>query len=195
MKKIKLYYLVSDIRKEIGGKAFSTINLCNSISHLIYLELLCVRHNFDLKKINFKLKMFKHFAQNPFYFSFGLFRYLKNNINNGDIIHSRGLWHFSNVLPFFIKKIKKIKFVSSPLGMLNEYALNESKFKKTIAFHFLFQKNALNHTDYFHATSEKELNEIRKNGYNQPVVIIPESVDETILFNILTHFSAFVIDF
>ena len=66
----------------------------------------------------------------------------------------------------------QLKLVTAPRGTLASWSLAKGKWKKRI-FGTLFQYPALRLTDMFHATSEKEYEEIRALGYRQPVAIVP----------------------
>ena len=60
--------------------------------------------------------------------------------------------------------------------MLEEWSLNQSKFKKLVALKF-FQRKDLQHAACIHVTSEMEMNSIRKMGLKNPVAIIPNGVN------------------
>ena len=100
-----------------------------------------------------------------------------------DILHGNGLWMMPNVYPAWVvrrlrrgKLNPRLKLVTSPRGALAPWSLAKGKWKKRI-FGALFQYPALRQTDMFHATSEKEYEEIRAEGYRQPVAIVPIGMD------------------
>jgi glycosyltransferase involved in cell wall biosynthesis len=66
--------------------------------------------------------------------------------------------------------------VLSARGMLEPWALNHKRLKKWLAWH-LYQKKDLVRVNAFHATSFQEMNSIRKLGFNQPVIVLPNGVD------------------
>ena len=100
-----------------------------------------------------------------------------------DILHGNGLWMMPNVYPaWVVRRLRRrnlnprLKLVTSPRGALAQWSLAKGKWKKRI-FGALLQYPALRQTDMFHATSEKEYEEIREQGYSQPVAIgmdVPE---------------------
>ena len=100
-----------------------------------------------------------------------------------DILHGNGLWMMPNVYPaWVVRRLRRrnlnprLKLVTSPRGALAPWSLAKGKWKKRI-FGALFQYPALRQTDMFHATSEKEYEEIRAQGYRQPVAIVPIGMD------------------
>lgn len=100
-----------------------------------------------------------------------------------DVFHTNGVWLMPNVYPgWVVDSMRKAgamripKFVLSPHGMLSEWAIQNSRFKKQI-FNLLFQKKALELVDMFFATSEKEYREIRALGWRQPIAVIPIGMD------------------
>ena len=100
-----------------------------------------------------------------------------------DILHGNGLWMMPNVYPaWVVRRLRRrnlnprLRLVTSPRGALAPWSLAKGKWKKRI-FGSLFQYPALRQTDMFHATSEKEYEEIRAAGYRQPVAIVPIGMD------------------
>lgn len=93
-----------------------------------------------------------------------------------EIIHNNSLWMMPNIYPYWAARGTTCKIVTSPHGTLSAWALSRGRWKKKV-FGFLFQYPALQSTDMWHATSEKEYNEIRAAGYRQPVAIIPIGMD------------------
>ncbi len=112
-----------------------------------------------------------------------MFSGLMGAARTAEIIHNNSLWMMPNVYPSWVvrrlrqrKETPHIKLVTSPRGTLARWSLAKGKWKKRI-FGALFQYPALRLTDMFHATSEKEYEEIREQGYKQPVVIVPIGMD------------------
>jgi len=96
--------------------------------------------------------------------------------NRANIIHNNSLWMMPNLYPYWAARGKPVKVVTSPHGTLSPWALKRGRLKKKI-FGALLQYPALRRTDMWHATCEKEYNEIRAAGYRQPVAIIPIGMD------------------
>ncbi len=115
--------------------------------------------------------------------SSAMFSGLLEAARTAEIIHNNSLWMMPNVYPSWVvrrlrqgKETPHIKLVTSPRGTLARWSLAKGKWKKRI-FGALFQYPALRLTDMFHATSEKEYEEIREQGYKQPVAIVPIGMD------------------
>lgn len=93
-----------------------------------------------------------------------------------DIVHVNGIWN-PQIWIFHQAAISLgIKVVLSPHGMLEPYILNRHPLKKKIAL-ALYQHKAIQSADFLHATADSELINIRKLGYKQSVVVIPNGVD------------------
>ncbi len=105
-----------------------------------------------------------------------MMRGLKEACASADIIHNNSLWMFPNIYPGWAVRETKCKLVTAPRGTLAEWSLRRSYWKKII-IGLLFQNAVLRRTDMFHATSEKEYEEIRAQGYRQPVAIVPIGMD------------------
>lgn len=101
-----------------------------------------------------------------------LFRILKVACQRADVIHSNSLWMYPNVYPAWAVKGTHCKLVTAPRGTLATWSLNRHKWRKRL-FGLYAQYAALRATDMWHATCEKEYEEIRAAGYQQPVAIVP----------------------
>lgn len=107
---------------------------------------------------------------------------LEKDIPSSDIVHSNSLWMLPNIYPGRIvgklrgKGVYLPKLVTSPHGTLANWALRRSGWKKRLIGVF-GQYAAMKATDMWHATCEKEYQEIRAQGYKQPVAIVPIGMD------------------
>jgi glycosyltransferase involved in cell wall biosynthesis len=93
-----------------------------------------------------------------------------------DLIHSHGVW-----LPFNHRVTRsalknKLPLVVAPRGMLEPWAINNSKWKKKLAW-ALYQKRDLQRATAFHATAHSEAESIRSLGFKQPIAVIPNGVE------------------
>jgi glycosyltransferase involved in cell wall biosynthesis len=125
----------------------------------------------DTKELNGISRTFK--KTNKFLFSLKFKRELKANISENSIIHLHSLWMYPSVLLLNLNKTKK---VISTHGMLDAWALNNSKTKKRISL-FLFERKNLNSADCIHALCKQEYNDIRKIAPKVPIAIIPNGIN------------------
>ena len=92
------------------------------------------------------------------------------------IVHDHAIWLANNHFVARYCRKKSITRIVSPRGMLGQWAMAHSKWKKRLAWH-LFQKRDLQSATAFHATSEQEALEIRSHGLVQPIAIVPNGVE------------------
>jgi glycosyltransferase involved in cell wall biosynthesis len=175
---MKIIHLVPSIDDEASGPSYSVVRLsselnkqkCNSYIYTLGNN----ENNHEAKIYYFKrFPIFKKFG-----FSFKLFFFLMSEAksNNKIILHSHGLWMFSNILPYFLNKIFKVKYVSSVRGTLSKWSFNNNKYRKLILWH-LIQKRVLYNSDILHATSQMEQNEIRSYGFLNKIFVSPNGMD------------------
>ena len=93
-----------------------------------------------------------------------------------DIVHVHGLW-----LPLFHASARSARqtqtaLVISPRGMLEPWALAHQRWKKRLAW-TLYQRRDLVGAALVHATSEAEVESIRRRGLRNPVGLVPNGVD------------------
>lgn len=97
------------------------------------------------------------------------------NIYNFDLMHSHGLWHVINMLGCYFFRNTGRPYIVSPHGMLDEWALNNSKIKKKFARLLVENKNISN-SSCIHALCHSEYVSIRKCGFHNPICVIPNGV-------------------
>lgn len=174
---MKVIQVVPSIGKEAAGPSYSVPGLCRGL-HLNNVEVeLHFRKLNNTPKTNYKLVEYPWYSllRNLGYCP-EMYQGLKQICKKSDIIHGNGLWMMPNVYPWWACKRTKCKLVVAPRGALADWSLKKGWLKKKI-FGWLFQNKVLRHADMFHATSEKEYEEIRALGYKQPVAIVPIGMD------------------
>ncbi len=107
-----------------------------------------------------------------------MFRWLREQCaqQHVEVLHNHGMWQMNAVYPAWVTKNTATKLVYSPRGALSEWALKHGSPVKPLFFNF-FQKPALLRADCFHATAISEYEEIRRLGFNSPVMILPNGID------------------
>jgi len=93
-----------------------------------------------------------------------------------DLVHIHALWE--PVLQRINKWAHRgnVPVVWSPHGMLTPWALNNKKWKKRLAW-WLYQKRGLAAARLLHATAASELEDIKRVGLKNDVVVVPLGVD------------------
>ena len=95
---------------------------------------------------------------------------------HASIIHDHGIWLPSNHVAAHVAARLSVPRVVSPRGMLSRWALDHRGWKKRLAWR-LYQRADLESASAFHATAEKEAEEIRALGFTQPIAVIPNGVE------------------
>jgi poly(glycerol-phosphate) alpha-glucosyltransferase len=93
-----------------------------------------------------------------------------------DIIHSHGIWTYCSIACHLYASRRKIPYIISPHGMLDPWALNNSYWKKKIAY-YLYERSHLQDAQCVRALCFSEKESFRKVGLKQPICIIPNGVD------------------
>lgn len=114
------------------------------------------------------------FGPKNFAFSPNLAKILRQK--KPDIIHQQGVWYYPSRVAYNYKQKHNTSNIISPRGMLDSWALNNSKLKKKIVGHWYEYKN-LQNADCIHALCESEYLAIRNFGLKNPVAVIPNGVN------------------
>lgn len=91
------------------------------------------------------------------------------------VIHQHGIWLSSSHEVTDLAAKSGIPHIIAPRGMLEPWAINNSKWKKKLAW-ALYQKRDLEKASAFHATAQSEAGSIRGLGFKQPIAVIPNGI-------------------
>lgn len=92
-----------------------------------------------------------------------------------ELCHQHGIWlRCSHETTTFAHR-HGIPLIIAPRGMLEPWAINNSKWKKKLAW-ALYQKHDLQKATAFHATALSEAESIRRLGFKQPIAVIPNGI-------------------
>ena len=114
-----------------------------------------------------------HFFPSPYFFS-----KLKKNNNNDFLIHQHGIFLPTSLLT--LSAGKKTKTIISPHGYLEPEKLKVSPRRKKVVL-ALFENRNLKSCDCLVACSEQEAISLRNFGLSQPIVILPNGVNESLV--------------
>jgi glycosyltransferase involved in cell wall biosynthesis len=92
------------------------------------------------------------------------------------VIHQHGIWLRSSHAVTAFAASRDVPLVVAPRGMLEPWAINNSKWIKKLAW-ALYQKRDLSRATAFHATAVSEAESIRRLGFKQPIAVIPNGVE------------------
>lgn len=92
-----------------------------------------------------------------------------------DLVHLHGLWHPWLHRQAVAARALGKKIVWSPHGMLTPWAFHYKWWKKLPAW-YLYQKNDLKKSTLIHVTAESEVEDVRRVGLMNNVVIVPLGV-------------------
>ncbi|MEP5151424.1 glycosyltransferase [Planktotalea sp.] len=108
-------------------------------------------------------------------FSNSLVKTLENN--TAQVLHTHGLWIPAvSIQSRTWRARSKGRFVLSPHGMLDPWALENAKWKKRTAM-ALFERATLQAADCLHALNRSEAQAMRALGLMQPIAVVPNGVD------------------
>ncbi|HEX9045950.1 MAG TPA: glycosyltransferase, partial [Verrucomicrobiae bacterium] len=93
-----------------------------------------------------------------------------------DITHTHGIWVYSSVVTNQYSRVRKTPYVISAHGMLDPWAIRNSRWKKVIA-HFFYEGAHLRDAGCLRALCESEARAIRQLGLKNPIAIIPNGID------------------
>lgn len=101
---------------------------------------------------------------------------LKLSKKDFDLIHLQHVWDPYIHVVAWLARLKGIPYIITPRGMLEPWIMNRNRWKKQLAM-FLYQRRDIRKAVVLHATCEMEKNNIRKLGFRNPIVVIPNGLN------------------
>ena len=92
-----------------------------------------------------------------------------------NLSHLHVIWMYQSAMIYKWHKKYKRPYVTTVNGMLDPWAVKNSKAKKKVAY-FLYEKNALHACSCFHVNTQKEYEGVRQFGIKAPIAIINNGV-------------------
>ncbi|MDO9254790.1 MAG: glycosyltransferase [Bacteroidales bacterium] len=185
MQKIKILHNVHYLGKTSFGLGQISVSLASaqySLGHDVRIWCLeneenimwaSSTHDFPADRIN----GFKLFGPRNLLYSTDLIRQAKNDDTLFDIVHQHGIWTGISKSTLLLAKNKKIPTIIAPHGSLNQWALDQSRWKKQIARAFYENQN-LKLASCLHATSENEISDFRNFGLRNPIAYLENGIHE-----------------
>jgi glycosyltransferase involved in cell wall biosynthesis len=121
----------------------------------------------DIRTETFKVRGPRGFGYAP-----GLRKALE--LGNPQILHVHGLWMYSSIAALSWSGSTK-PYIVSPHGMLDSWALNNSRWKKRICA-AIYERRHLRGAACVHALNQAEAAAIRSYGLRNPICVIPNGV-------------------
>jgi len=184
MTKIKIQHSVPSLGESGGGPPRSVSQLCNALckSGCSIGIVTAVNANDPIVPLDVGIQLTKlegrgtSFVDRLRAADFGGALDGLHRTNPLSVIHQHGVWLRSShsVASFAFKN--NLPLVVAPRGMLEPWAINNSKWKKKLAW-TLYQKRDLQRATAFHATALSEAESIRSLGFKQPIAVIPNGVE------------------
>jgi poly(glycerol-phosphate) alpha-glucosyltransferase len=111
-----------------------------------------------------------------------LARLLRGRVQKDSVIHVHGLWMYPGRLARKLSEATGAARIISPHGMLEPWAMNNSRCKKRLAA-WMFENQNLRTASCLHALCQSEARSMRAYGLKNPIAIIPNGIDLPIIPN------------
>lgn len=174
---MRAVHIVAHVGNEASGPSYSVPALGRALGrHGCDVTLLTQMHDAINPSDGFRNLSFPEFpVPRSLRWSPGLGRALRDRAAECDVIHNNGAWLAPNFVPGFVARKSGKPLIMAPRGTLATAALTKSRWKKSVVWPL--QKVTFQQADCFHATADKEYEEIRAFGLKAPVAVIPNGID------------------
>lgn len=168
---MKVVQTISGLSASSGGPSTCVCDLLKALQNISSeIKLVTLETNDDLGKDEPWSIFLENDKTTPLGISDNMKEYLRKS--DADIIHTNGLWSYTNHISAKIAREKSIPFILTPHGMLIADALRRHYWKKWPLLKLWFEKDIAN-AACLHATCKAEAEHIRRFGYKGPIAVIP----------------------
>ncbi len=176
-----LCHVVPSLQEAKGGPSKSVRGLCSALARAGHrVDLLTTAPDAAISGSTEQhgslcIRTFRREFPSGLYFSSGLRRAVAQS--NANVIHHHALWlrtlHYANRAA----ARQRVPLIVSPRGMMSTWAWHHHHTRKQVA-RALIHPRAFERAAGWHATSNEEAEDVRQLGFNQPVCVAPNGVDE-----------------
>lgn len=181
---MKVLHIIPSLAAACGGPPEAVLQLCRELKYEGIESAIATTkmdaHNIEDKNrpvpIYSFARQFNLFFPKQFAYSYGFKKWLKNHIQEFDLLHIHYLFSFPCTIAAHYAKKYRIPYIIRPAGMLDPVCLRKSAFKKKI-YMLLFEKGNLGSAAALHFTSEKEREAAKKLKLNNKNIVVPNGID------------------
>jgi len=169
---MKILHVVGSIDKSAGGPSRSVTQTCQYVSQLNMEIELVTRPSEDPVSVNTSANYSLNFMSVRELIAFC------KTLSKAEysLIHLQHVWDpYIHIIARVARK-KGIPYIITPRGMLEPWIMNRNPLKKKLAM-LLYQRKDIEKAAYLHATCEMERENIRKLGFKNPIVVIPNGIE------------------
>ncbi len=174
---MQVLFLTLSVSRKAGGLFFSVRSLAKNLIHSgVRCRVIGPHDEFsdqDLAKWN-PVEVETYEVQGPATISYS--REVTPLVGTPDIQHIHGIWMYHSRVNRQTALGRKIPYLISPRGMLDPWAVRNSRWKKKLAGR-LYENAHLRDADCIHALCDSEAESIRAFGLKNPICVIPNAVD------------------
>ncbi len=169
---MKVLQIIASLDESTGGPARSVPQTCVELAKLgVEIEIICQPspNPASIPELpNLKVRFLTYHE---------LFAFSKKlNPAEVDLIHLQHIWTpYISIIARAARK-KRIPYIITPRGMLEPWIMVRHPWKKKLAM-ALYQRNDIRRAALLHATAEMEKKNIRKLGFTNEIVEIPNGID------------------
>jgi glycosyltransferase involved in cell wall biosynthesis len=111
--------------------------------------------------------------------SIGLTQWMVGHLRQYDIVHNHYLFCYAPTVGARLAQHHQIPYVSSTIGQLTPWALQQSRLKKQIYGRYI-ERSTLNRAAAIHCTTPAEAEDAQRFGVNAPALVLPLGVNPTV---------------
>lgn len=177
---MRVAVLTSSISRKAGGLYFSVSGLNREIAKLVDVKVFSAFDEYSGLDIHtwdgVKVSLGEQYFSSSVGFQPDLVKRLLDYKPN--LIHLNGIWMYPSVAAFFCTTRFDFPVVVSPRGMLDDWAMQNSWYKKVLPWHF-YVKPLLRKAAVIHALTTSEQDSIKDLELGTSTVVIPNGVDSS----------------
>ena len=105
-------------------------------------------------------------------------RFMRDKAGSFDLIHVHEIWHYPAFAAFCAARRHKVPYVVTIHSELSDWGLRQKALKKR-TYRFFVLDRMLREAGALHVITQAEKEQVRKLGFNTPVVVAPNGIEQS----------------
>jgi len=188
---MKILHVIITLSPKFGGPVKACKTLCHSLA-MAGEDVTIYTTNMDYPSGEIDVALNQKVVQDgyaiwyfpvqykPYVVSLDLYKALKQNIHNFDIVHIHGIYRFPQAVAAYFCRINELPYIIRPHGSLDPYLYNKKprKIRKRL-YEFLIEFRNLNNARAIQYSTMNEMLSAKTLGINSQYFISPNSINHS----------------
>ncbi|MBW4462398.1 MAG: glycosyltransferase [Nodosilinea sp. WJT8-NPBG4] len=188
---MKVLHVLPSLSYKLGGPTQVALNIIRALREIEIDAEIATTNDDEAKLLDVPIGRRVNYEGVPVWFfprlarfkafipSIGLTQWMVSHLRQYDIVHNHYLFCYAPTVGARLAQHYQVPYVSSTIGQLTPWALQQSRLKKQIYGRYI-ERSTLNRAAAIHCTTSAEAEDARQFGISAPALVLPLGVNPTV---------------